>query len=386
MAKLKIRLFMKKLLILFSAVLILSSCGNKNSKSDANASIDGTVAGLDEATAKLIKYEGREAKTIDSTPVKEGHFQIKAKVDKPEMFYLTVSGVPSDMPLILEPGSNIKVDVDITHMRKSTVVSKGLNKKLYDYFDELKLFSDKQQKLGKLYQAAQNKANEEEKTKIINRYYNIDDERHEYEYKVIEDNKDNLVGAMIFEKVTYDKAEPNYNKLKKIYESFPQEIKNMPNVKNAIQIVNQKSKVSIGSKAPDFSAPTPDGKMLSLKDVLGKVTIIDFWASWCRPCRGENPYVVEIYKKYHPQGLNIISVSLDRPGNKEAWVKAIEQDHLDWYHVSNLKYWQDPIAREYNVRSIPATFVLDKNGVIRAKNLRRDRLEAKVKELLEETN
>ncbi len=378
---------MKKLLILFSAILVLSSCGDKKTKSDTNVIIDGTVAGIDDATAKLIKYEGRNAQTLDSAKVKEGHFQIKVKVDKPEMVYLTVSGVPSNLPLIVEPGSNIKVDVDITHMRNSSVLSEGLNKKLYDYFDQLKLFNDKQEKLVKLYQAAQNKATEAEKTKIINRYYNIDDERHEYEYKVIKDNKDNLVGAMIFEKLTFDKAEPNFNKLKKLYESFPQEIKDLPNVKNAIQIVNQKAKISIGSKAPDFSAPTPDGKMLSLKDVMGKVTIIDFWASWCKPCRAENPYVVEIYKKYHPKGLNIIGVSLDRPGNKEAWVNAIKNDHLDWYHVSNLKYWNDPIARDlYGVQSIPATFILDKNGVIRAKNLRRDRLEAKVKELLEENN
>ncbi len=386
MAKLKIRLFMKKLLILFSVVVFLTSCGNKKNSSDFNVRIDGTVVGLDKATAKLVKYEGRKAKTLDSVDVKEGHFSIHTKVDKPDMVFLTVSGVPSDLPLIIEPGSNIKVDIDITHMRKSTVVSQGLNKKLYDYFDQLKLFSDKQQKLAKLYQAAQNKATEEEKTKIINRYYNIDDERHEYEYKVIEENKDNLVGAKIFEKVVYDQAEPNYNKLKKIYESFPKEIKDMPNIKQAIQIVNQKAKVSVGSKAPDFSAPTPDGKTLSLKDVLGKVTIIDFWASWCRPCRAENPYVAAIYKKYHPKGLNIISVSLDKPGEKDKWLKAIKDDHLAWNHVSNLKFWQDPIAREYGVRSIPATFILDKNGVIRAKNLRRDRLEAKVKELLEENN
>ncbi len=376
---------MKKFLILFAGMLLIASCGNKKTKKDANVIIEGTVAGVDQPVVKLIKYEGTKPVVLDSTKVKEGHFELRAKVDKPELAYLTIDGIPSDLPLILEKDSTINVDVDIQHMRNSSVLSTGLNKKLYDYFDELKLYADKQQKLAKLYQAAENKATEEEKTKIINRYYNIDDERHEFEYKFIEQNKDNLVGAMVFEKLAFDRVEPNYNKLKELYETFPDDIKEMPNVKSAIKIVNEKAAVSVGSKAPDFSAPTPDGKMLSLKDAMGKVTVIDFWASWCHPCRAENPYVVEIYKKYHPKGLNIIGVSLDKPGQKDAWVKAIKDDHLDWYHVSNLQYWNDPIARKlYHVESIPQTFILDKNGIIRAKNLRRDRLEAKIKELLEE--
>ncbi len=375
-------------MILFASVLLLASCGSKGNK-DFNANIDGTAPGIDKTFAKLITYEGTKPQTLDSVEIKEGHFKLGAKVDKPELAYLHVVGVPSDLPLIIEPDSNIKVDIDKLHMRKSSVISQGLNKKLYDYFDQLKLFSDKQQKLGKLYQAAQNKASEKEKNEIINRYYNIDDERHNYEYKTIGENKDNLVGAMIFEKLAFDRAEPNYNKLKKLYEQFSQEIKDLPNTKNAYKVVKEKSAVSIGSKAPDFSAPTPDGKIVSLKDVVskGKVTIIDFWASWCRPCRAENPYVLAIYNKYHDKGLNIISVSLDKPNNKDAWVKAIKKDQLPWTHVSNLKYWNDPIARQlYHVESIPATFILDKNGVIRAKNLRRDKLEAKVKELIEETD
>ena len=139
---------------------------------------------------------------------------------------------------------------------------------------------------------------------------------------------------------------------------------------------------SVGNKAPEFSAATPDGKELALAETLGEYTIIDFWASWCKPCRMENPNVVRVYNKYHKKGLNIISVSLDRPGQKERWIRAIEKDQMDWYHVSNLSYWQDPIPRSYGVRSIPSTFLLDKNGVIIAKNLRGRALEAKMDQLL----
>jgi len=379
---------MKKILILLIGVLTLASCGGNNSKKDYNASINGTAAGMGNADVKLIYYKGTRAVTLDSVTMKEGIFKIGDNVEEPKMVYLKVSGIPSDLPLILEKGSDIKVDINSKHMRKSSVISDGLNKKLYDYFDKLMMFRDKQDKLGKLYQAADKKGTEAEKTNIINRYYAIDDEKHTYEYDFISKNNDNLVGSMIFEAMAYDKAEPNYNKLAELYKSFPDKIKQMPNVKHAYEdVVKVKSATSIGSKAPDFSAATPNGKTLSLSDVTkgAKVTVIDFWASWCRPCRGENPFVVEIYKKYHDKGLNIIGVSLDKPGNKDAWVKAIKDDKLPWQHVSNLKYWQDPIAKDlYHVQSIPQTFILDKNGVIRAKNLRRDRLEQKIKELIEE--
>ena len=120
-----------------------------------------------------------------------------------------------------------------------------------------------------------------------------------------------------------------------------------------------------------------------MNESLGKVTLIDFWAAWCKPCRAENPNVVKIYEKYHDQGFNIIGVSLDRPNQKDKWTQAIAEDNLTWNQVSNLQFWQDPIAQLYDVRAIPAQFILDENGVIVAKNLRGDELDAKVKELLE---
>jgi peroxiredoxin len=140
------------------------------------------------------------------------------------------------------------------------------------------------------------------------------------------------------------------------------------------------AKIKVGDKAPDFSAKTPTGTDLSLNESLGKVTIIDFWASWCGPCRKENPKVVALYNQYHDKGLNIIGVSLDKEDSK--WKEAIEKDQLTWNHVSNLMFWQDPIAQEYEVRAIPATFILDENGIVVAKNLRGKKLENKIKELL----
>jgi len=167
-----------------------------------------------------------------------------------------------------------------------------------------------------------------------------------------------------------------------IANKFSPKISSTQSGKSLISLIVSKKKADVGGSAPGFSAPTPDGKVLALNDVLGKYTIIDFWASWCKPCRRENPNVVRVYNEYHDKGLNIISVSLDKAGQKERWIKAIEDDKMNWHHVSNLQGWNEPIAKMYSVRSIPATFLLDEKGNIIAKNLRGNALDAKIASLL----
>ncbi len=139
-------------------------------------------------------------------------------------------------------------------------------------------------------------------------------------------------------------------------------------------------KVEENGKISNFSAKTPEGTITSLNEHLGKVTIVDFWASWCGPCRKENPNVVALYNEFHSKGLNIIGVSLDNDVAK--WKKAIQKDKLTWTHVSNLKGWEDPIAVENKIVEIPATIILDANGNIIARNLRGEELKNRIKELL----
>lgn len=137
----------------------------------------------------------------------------------------------------------------------------------------------------------------------------------------------------------------------------------------------QTSSLSIGQQAPEINQENPDGKSMSLSSLKGKIVLVDFWASWCGPCRRENPNLVRIYEKYKgakfqkAKGFEIYSVSLDN--NKEAWKGAIEKDGLIWkYHVSDLKRWKNEAAQRYGVNSIPSSYLIDQNGVIIAKNLR----------------
>ncbi|MDX1603862.1 MAG: TlpA disulfide reductase family protein [Salinimicrobium sediminis] len=174
------------------------------------------------------------------------------------------------------------------------------------------------------------------------------------------------------------------SEMKSLYEQLDPEVQQTSLAQTFKSSLDRMSKTDIGSPAPNFSAPTPQGKELALKDALGKVTLVDFWAAWCRPCRMENPNIVKVYNEYHDKGFNIIQVSLDRPGQKDKWIQAIEEDNLgQWNHVSNLMFWQDPIAAEYGIRAIPAAFLLDEDGKIIAKDLRGPALGQKVGELLD---
>jgi peroxiredoxin len=146
-------------------------------------------------------------------------------------------------------------------------------------------------------------------------------------------------------------------------------------------LYDAKKGVEIGEMAPDIDLPQPNGTNLKLSSLRGKVVLIDFWASWCGPCRAEFPNVKKVYAKYKDKGFEIYGVSLDK--DKSSWVNSISSLGLDWKHVSDLKYWSCAPAKVYKVTGIPATVLIDKNGKVIAKNLRGEELEKKLEELFQ---
>ena len=153
-----------------------------------------------------------------------------------------------------------------------------------------------------------------------------------------------------------------------------------PYVKDLDGIIGQLENVQIGKTAPDFSLPDTAGVAVALADFRGKYVLLDFWASWCPPCRRENPNVVKAFQDYKDKNFTILGISLDN--NKDKWLKAIADDQLTWTHVSDLKYWDSEIPALYGVRGIPANVLLDPNGVIIAKNITGEELHDTLKEVI----
>ena len=185
-----------------------------------------------------------------------------------------------------------------------------------------------------------------------------------YEWDFIIDNLDSYMSALLLE-VFMIENKVNKDSIIDVYESFSNRIKVSDVGKNIADLLSQfEDPIEVGEIAPDFTAPSIDGPDITLSNVLlgNKVTLLDFWAAWCRPCRIENPNLVRLHKKYKDAGFDIIGVSLDR--TREQWEQAVIDDNLPWTQVSNLNFWNDPVARRYSIRAIPQSFLINKEGVV----------------------
>lgn len=189
--------------------------------------------------------------------------------------------------------------------------------------------------------------------------------------------KDSYVAGMIIN--NYLSRELSYPETRVLYDSLSLRVKSSSIGKELQATLEKQKTVLAGAKAPAFSLPMPDGTEVSLASVKGKCILIDFWASWCGPCIRELPNIKEVYAKYHSKGFEVVSISLD--DNKDKWVGAIRKYQLPWLQLSSLKGWKCPVAKLYNVSSVPAMVLLDENGVIVTNNARGEALEKEVSKL-----
>ncbi|UGS22099.1 TlpA disulfide reductase family protein [Flavobacterium cyclinae] len=371
---------MKKIALIITTTLLIIGCNNLK---ENEFLISGTAKGVENGKKVFIEIQtetGSLAK--DTTIVKDGKFELKGSIEGIDIGFIRIEKENVNLPVILEEGK-IEINIVKDSLHKSTLGGTPNNEKFHKYNQDTKAISEKVVKFEKENSEALQKAQFSNDTvaisKILNEYNKFQNEMNEYSKNFIKENPDAYLSVLLLENflmrqyLTADEVKTYFKALdKKLHET-----KSGKKIKSTLDAMTS---IVIGKPAPDFSGPTPDGATVSLKASLGKVTIIDFWASWCGPCRAENPNVVALYNEFHPKGLNIIGVSLDKDAAK--WKDAIAKDGLVWQHVSNLKYWDDPIAKQYNIQSIPATYILDAKGIIVAKDLRGDALRAKVQELL----
>ena len=372
---------MKKILFrLFSLsyLLFLSSCGSSDNQFEliGNADVsDGTMIYVLQADQNNQPY------IKDSTSVQSNSFKFKGISSTPQISYIQVQGVNGYVLAILENG-DIKADIYKDSISKSKVYGTKSNDDFIKYKSETKSLVDVMNNISSDAQNAIMSGDVVTAMELEKEYNSKEREVMLYEWDFIVDNLDSYMSALLLE-VFMIENKVNKDSIIDVYESFSNRIKVSDVGKNIADLLSQfEDPIEVGEIAPDFTAPSIDGPDITLSNVLldNKVTLLDFWAAWCRPCRIENPNLVRLHKKYKDAGFDIIGVSLDR--TREQWEQAVIDDNLPWTQVSNLNFWNDPVARRYSIRAIPQSYLLNKDGLVMGKNLRGQELEDRILSLL----
>ena len=377
---------MKKitLLVLIATMLFACTETTKVKKASDNFTLHGTIKNA----ANKELYVGMSENKTDTISLDEnGKFEYHGETTFPNFIHLFFSKEKFVAIILTKESNNIKLNADFdTYGQEYEIVGSEESKRLQELqqsleaqYDKIRLFYD------------ENKDNENYAVEIAKIQQEAISNHHKYLVNFIKQNPSSLTALAAFghtfdgQNTVLDVAGKDFDILKLVVESFKKNYPESEHTKSVEQYYNQinerkqQVKIEVGSIAPEISLPSPKGDTINLSSLKGKYVLLDFWASWCRPCRGENPNLVKAYQKYHNKGFEIYQVSLDK--GKEEWVNAIAKDNLTWKHVSDLKFWKCTPAKVYGVQGIPASFLLDKEGKIIAMNLRGEELQSKLAEI-----
>lgn len=375
---------MKRAFLILCAALSLQACGSNDSSSYViHGAIDNPQEG---GMVKLEEINGSNLKAIDSVQVdKDGKFTLNGSV--PEEGFYRLNFFDKKAVTFVLGNQTIKVKADGADPAGEVKVEGSKSTDLLRRVDALRAdFQVKVSGLEQQYVMAVNSKDESKQESLKEQYQKLAEENSTVVKQLIDSMGTNII-ALYAVNLLNPQEELAY--LEKVADRFAKEKPNSKYTKEYIEALNNfknangqddTGDLAIGAQAPDIKLTDPNGKVVTLSSLKGKYVLIDFWASWCGPCRQENPNVVRLYNQYKDKGFEIYGVSLDQ--DKGKWIKAIEKDKLTWVHVSDLKGWQSSAAELYHIDGIPATYLLDKEGKIIAKNLRGKALENKLAEIL----
>lgn len=365
---------MNKLLLLFVLGVFLFSC-SETEKPDGYL-INGKITGAADMHLILQTRVDGEFVDIDTAATDpEGNFLFEGKVENPELYYIKVEE-RKYVSFFIE-NSEIELNAHIDSLKTATVKGSLIQDNYDGYLSKTKKFRDKSEALYEEYKVAKEAEDEVKLAEINKKFEVLENKTKDFNLKYVKENAKSIVSAYIAFKNAYN---INLDELKDVVNAFDSTLTETKYVKYLNERISILEKTAIGQAATDFTQNDPEGNPITLSSFKGKYLLVDFWASWCGPCRKENPNVVKLYEKYHEKGFEILGVSFDK--EKDAWLKAIEDDSMVWNHVSDLKYWNNAAGKIYGIRSIPHTMLINREGKIIAHKINCEELETKLEELL----
>ena len=389
---------MKKFTLLFLlASVVFFSCNNSGSEGEIEGGfkVSGTVTnaeGKEIILSRISNDRNNPLLALDTVKIeKNGQFEFNGKHTEPDYYYLNIEN--KSIMLILQNGEKVVLNADYnTFGEKYTVEGSEDSKVIMEFNTEFKNINDLNNTVGELFAKAQTQEAKDSIKNIYDPQWLSAVENITTKMKKQIDSKPSSFANLYIISLglgnsTFINPETEIDYFKKISDNLTKQYPQSERVKLYNNYLEQIEKsfakaegIAEGTVAPDINLPTPEGTNLALSSLRGKYVLLDFWASWCAPCRHENPVLVENYNKYKAKGFTIFQVSLDQTA--DAWKEAIKKDNLSqWSHVSDLKFWECAPAKVYGVQGIPANFLLDKEGKIIASNLRGEALATKLKEI-----
>jgi len=376
---------MKKSIMLFALLLPLLIFSQSRS-----VKITGTIKNITDTIDRVyLNYVINNQRVVDTAIVVNGRYSFDVKVNEVMRVQLLAKNSNNQnkkikrrdlVTAVIEPGTITMENVDsfsnvkITGSKSNDAIKK-LEEKSKPYTDEI-------EKLSAAFSKSIQEKKTEETKKLEKQIDELDEKINVEIYgNYVKKNLSSPIALLALER--YAGYDINSDTIEPIFNALPLAVQNSSSGKSFKNKIDIAKITGIGKYAPDFTQNDTLNNPVTLSSLRGKYLLIDFWASWCGPCRRENPNVVAAFNKYKDKGFHVLGVSLDQPGAKDRWIKAIHDDGLTWTHVSDLQYWNNAVAKSYGIQSIPQNLLLDSKGKIIGKNLRGEALQEKLHELLD---